>query len=149
MIRSLKFFYNLVSKEDINWILSGSFSLVLQGVDIKANDIDIVTDKEGAQRIDNILSKYCTKPLEYSSTSEFRSYYGHYMINGTKIDIMGEFQYMKKDGTWSDLRHKGDTFEKEFDGMRIKFLTLKEELKEYEELSRTEKVKKIKERLMI
>jgi hypothetical protein len=147
MIESLKTFYNLVSKENIDWILSGSFSLVIQGVDVKANDIDIVTDKKGAEQLDQLLSKYRTKALEYSSTSEFRSYYSHYLINGVKIDVMGNFQYMKKDGLWSNSRHKGITHEIEFEGMHLTLFSLEEELKEYEELGRMDKVKKIREKL--
>jgi hypothetical protein len=147
MIESLKTFYNLVSKENIDWILSGSFSLVIQGVDVKANDIDIVTDKKCAEQLDQLLSKYRTKALEYSSTSQYRSHYAHYLINGVKIDVMGDFQYMKKDGLWSDLRHNGITHEIEFKGMNLTLFILEEELKEYEELGRMDKVKKIREKL--
>ena len=135
--------------ENIDWILSGSYSLFIQGVDIEANDIDIVTNKVGAIKLDSLLSKYCIKPLEYSSTSEFRSYYGNYLIEGTKIDIMGEFQYMQKNGNWSKLRHMCNTFNNDFENMKLKLFPLEEELKEYEELGRVEKVNKIKEKLMI
>jgi hypothetical protein len=143
----LKLFYDKVFDKDIFWILSGSTSLLIQGVDIKPGDIDIVTDKEGADNIDKILSEYRIQKPEYSSTEEFRSYYGKYIINGIKIDLVGEFQYKKKDRSWSNLRHEEKFFKKDYNGMTLMLLPLEEELKEYEELDRLEKVRKIKEKL--
>jgi hypothetical protein len=149
IIEVLKVFYEQVSNKDIFWILSGTTSLYIQGVDIKANDIDIVADKDGVDSLDKILSEYCIQKPEYSSTEEYRSYYGQYILNGIKIDLVGEFQYKKKDGSWSDLRHRQKYFRKEYDGMSLLLLYLEEELKEYEELDKVEKVKKIKKRLEI
>lgn len=147
IIEVLKIFYDKVSEEEIFWILSGSTSLYIQGVNIKPNDIDIITDKEGAKSLGKILSEYCIEKPEYSSTEEYRSYYGQYIINGVKVDLVGNFQYRMKDGSWSDLKHKERYFEKEYGGMLLKLLPLEKELDEYEELGREDKVRRIKKRL--
>jgi len=145
----LKIFYDQVSDKEIFWILSGSTSLYIQGVDILANDIDIITDEKGVKSLDKILSEYCIQKPEYSSTEEYCSYYGQYIINGVKIDLVGNFQYKMKDGSWSELRPKKKYFEKEYNGMSLLLLPLEVELKEYEELGKLNKVRKIKERLGI
>jgi hypothetical protein len=146
---NLKLFYDKVNDQKIFWILSGSTSLFIQRVDIIPNDIDIVTNKDGVDSIDKILSDYCIQKPNYSSTKEYRSYYGKYLLNGIKVDLVGEFQYKKKDGTWSEFRHTLEYFQKDYNGMSLLLLPLEEELKEYEELDKVEKVKKIKKRLEI
>jgi len=146
IFKALKIFYDIVSKKNIFWILSGSTSLVIQGVDVKINDdIDILTDKKEAQQIDQLLSNYRIKPLKFSTTDKYQSYYGIYKINNITIDIMGEFQYRKKDGSWSKPNHNSKTINKKYKGMLLRLLTLEQELKEYKEMGRIEKAKKIKQ----
>lgn len=123
--------------------------MYIQGVDILPKDIDIITDKKGVESLDKLLSEYCIQKPEYSSTEEYRSYYGQYIINSVKIDLVGNFQYKMKDGSRSKLRSKKKYFEKEYNGMLLFLLPLEEELKEYEELGKLNKVRKINERLGI
>jgi hypothetical protein len=44
-----KIVYNKLKDHKINFMIVGSTSLILQGIDVKANDIDIITDKKGAE----------------------------------------------------------------------------------------------------
>jgi len=90
---ALKIIYDRIQSQDIFWILSGSASLAIQGVDVQINDdIDIATDKKGAQKIDKLLSGFRIKKPDYSSTNRYRSYFGVYKIGDVKVEVMGEFQ---------------------------------------------------------
>lgn len=124
-------------------ILSGSTSLAFQSVEVEVHDIDIVTDKLGAKTLDTLLRSYCTKPLEYSSTGTYRSWYGKYRFNDCDIDIMGEFQYRLKDGTWSQPNHLHPLHHLDYHGASIPLLSLEQELQEYDNVGRLDKVAKI------
>lgn len=146
IIDKLKFFYDKVKDQDIHWILSGSTSLVVQEVDVPINnDIDILTDREGSRKIDELLANYRVQSPAYSETEKYRSYFGIYDIDGTKIEVMGEFEYLLKDGSWSTPNQNNEVIVREYGGMHLPLLTLTQELREYENLARTEKVEKIKE----
>jgi hypothetical protein len=101
-------------------------------------------NKEDIYKANNILKKYATKPLEYSSNGKYRSHYGTYMINNVHIDLVAEFQYIKRDGKWSEIVpiDKYNVFE--FKEMELKLLPLELELKEYYETKRMDKYQKIK-----
>lgn len=71
----------------------GSTSLAMLGVDVEVNDVDILTNKYGAEQLDLLLSKYRIKKLEHSEIGRIRSYFGIYSINGIKVEIMGDLQH--------------------------------------------------------
>ncbi|MDA3837167.1 MAG: hypothetical protein PF542_06110 [Nanoarchaeota archaeon] len=146
IISALKTFYDKINNKQILWILTGSTSLVIQGVDIKINDdIDILTDKQGSEKIDILLADFRIKKPDYSSTDKYKSYFGIYQIGNVKLEVMGEFQYKMNDGYWSHPNHLNVFFIKEFEGMKLAMLRLDQELQEYENMGRPNKVDKIKE----
>lgn len=145
---TLKEFYNIINDAGVMWILSGSASLVLQGVDVEVHDdIDILTDEEGALRIATLLAGRTIKASEFSNTDIYRSHFGVYEFDGIKVEVMGEFQYRLKDGSWSRPNQENEIIYLEFQDMKLPLLTLEQELIEYENLERHDKVKKIKARL--
>ncbi len=149
IINALKVFYNLVENKNINWILSGSTSLIIQGVDVPIKeDIDILTDKKGAFEIDQLLSKYRIQPPNLSQTDKYKSYYGIYNVEGVQAEIMGDFQYKQKDHTWSKLFNFTDNTTIKYKNMNLLVLTLNQELVEYTNTERFDKVKAIKEKLI-
>ncbi len=145
ILNVLKKFVQLIDGKKIPWVLSGSTSLVIQGVDVVIkNDIDILTTKEGSKQINISLAEYKIKESEYSSTDKYQSFFGIYKIDSVSIDVMGEFQYRLKDGSWSEPNQNHKIFIKEFQGMSLPLLSLKQELVEYDNMGKTEKVEKIK-----
>lgn len=146
LARNLRTFQKIMQlvPADTLLILSGSTSLVLQGVDLEVHDIDIVTDEQGAKVLDNLLKDYCIKPLEYSGTDTYRSWYGKYQLDGCDVDVMGEFQYKLKNGNWSQPNHLHQIFHLDYQGVFIPVLSLAQEIQEYENVGRTDKVAKIK-----
>ena len=122
--------YYLFDTHHIFWILSGSMSLKIQGVDVEPRDIDILTDKTNVGKIDHILSDYRVQAPAYSSTETYRSYYGIYKIDNVKVEIMGEFQYRLIDGSWSIPNQQKKIVEIKFDEMILPVLALERELQE-------------------
>jgi len=145
ILLALKTFYDIVKTKNINWVLSGSTSLVIQGVDVTINnDIDILTDKAGAEILDNLLAQYRVKPMKYSETDKYKSYFGIYRLDGIQLEVMGEFQYLLKNGSWSEPNQNNEIIFKDFLEMRLPLLKLEQELVEYDNLDKIDKVNKIK-----
>jgi len=80
LIDALKQIARDLSTHKIKWVLVGSLSLALQGVRIDPKDIDILTDKEGALKLNKIWEKYKIKNVEFGETDRFRSYFGKFKI---------------------------------------------------------------------
>jgi hypothetical protein len=144
----LKIVYKKLKGSGALWILSGSTSLAIQGVEIVPNDIDVLTDKAGVPKIYELFEKHCLQaPTLATATEEYRSYYGIYKIGKVKLDVCGEFQYRLKNGDWSIPNHLHKIIWKDYEGMHLPLLTLEQEFKEYANLDKSDKVFKIKKAL--
>ncbi|MHA1557143.1 MAG: nucleotidyltransferase domain-containing protein [Candidatus Heimdallarchaeota archaeon] len=93
-------FLKRISKTEIEWVLVGSTNLALQGIDIQAKDIDIVTTKDGADKIGELFKKNLTKEMEYSEAERFKSYFGKLEIKDIKFEIMAELSYKSEKDNW-------------------------------------------------
>jgi len=146
----LKIIHKKLDKK-VKWIVSGSTSLFLQGIKLKASDIDIMTTKEGAFKICEILKDYEIKPIKFGKTKNISSYWGQLKIKNIKIDVMGEFSE-RIGGKWvnvSKQRLKSHGFVK-LGNIKIPVSKLEHHLKSYKIMRRKkdiEKIKKIEEKL--
>jgi len=133
----------LFCDEKIDWILSGSTALALYGLDVEVHDIDLIVQKKDLDKISKLFEKYTTRQIMYLQSDEvkMRSYWGTYMIDGVELDIISEIEH-KVDDVWKTL-DVDTTIEIEFEGMKIKMLTLEAEHEEYTALGRIEKANKI------
>lgn len=73
-----------------NYAIRGTTSLILQGLDFKQDDIDILCDEETAKYLN----------LEYSESKQFKSYYGKLADN---VEIYGNWQIKNNKGDWSEI----------------------------------------------
>jgi len=131
----------------IKWMLAGTTGLALQGVEISPNDIDILTDKEGAFQINELLKEYEVKPIKFRRSKIFESYFGKFKINGVEIDVMGNLR-VKLDNGW--VLVKLDSNVVEMKEMEFYVYPLHKALKAYKILERKKdsiRVQKIKEAL--
>ena len=134
-----------LNNTSINWALTGSFGFALQGMPVKPNDIDIQTDKEGAYEIERHFSEFITKRVIFSSTERIRSHFGELMIDGIKVEIMGDIQKRLDNGSWEnpvDLEHHKRVVEVE--GMQIPVLSLEYEYQAYLKLGRVDKAEMLR-----
>ncbi|MGM0686862.1 MAG: nucleotidyltransferase domain-containing protein [Promethearchaeati archaeon] len=68
IVRALKEVALLLYGHKVKWLVVGSTSLALQGVDVEPEDIDIICSKEDAFEIGRILKKYETQSVVFGRT---------------------------------------------------------------------------------
>jgi hypothetical protein len=151
ILEALELISEKLKDKKIKWVVSGSTSLLLQGIVEKANDIDIMTNKEGAFRISKILRDYEIKPVKFSRTKIIKSYWGKLKIGDKEVDIMGEFSE-RIGNTWVNIsRQRLKSYEiKKIGNIEVPVTTLESHLSSYKVLRRKkdlEKIKKIEESL--
>lgn len=134
-----------LNNTSLNWVVNGSLGFALQGVPVEPNDIDIQTDKRGAYEIERHFSEFVTKRVAFSSTERIRSYFGELIVNGIKVEIMGDIQKSLEDGSWEnpvDLEHHKRVVEVE--GMQVPVLSLEYEYQAYLKLGRVDKAEMLR-----
>ena len=144
-LKALRKIYVRLNNTSINWAVTGSFGFALQGLPVEPNDIDIQTDREGACEIEHHFSEFMTKRVTFSSTENIRSYFGELMIDGIKVEIMGDIQKQLADGSWENpvnLKHHKKVLE--IEGMQIPVLSLEYEYQAYMNLGRIEKAEMLR-----
>jgi len=150
IIKALKLIESKLRGSGVRWVLAGSVSLVLQGVDVKPNDIDILTDEKGAFEINRILKDYEVKPVRFCRSKIFQSYLGEFEIEGVKVEVMGGLKEFVK-GEWRSLSQRLSTSRIiEIEGIRLPVSQLEDQLRSYQVLGRrkdSSKVRKIEEAL--
>ena len=90
-IETVKEIYKKLKNTDINWAIFGSTNLLMQGLEVEPNDIDILTDEVGAYKIENIFEENITRPVKFSSDGKVQSHYGDLKISGVLVQIVGDF----------------------------------------------------------
>ena len=145
MLEVLRFLSQELRKANVRWVLEGSLSLALQGVHTEPRDIDILTDRQGAFKTNEILKKYEEKQVEYSENDKLASYLGIFKINDVKVEVKGA--YKEKEGDqWVKLSNR---LEKpriiEVDGFRVPVTPLEEQLVSYKRSTRRGDIEKIHE----
>ncbi|MGV3489099.1 MAG: nucleotidyltransferase domain-containing protein [Tuberibacillus sp.] len=122
------------------WVLTGSLAFAYQGLPVTPNDIDIQTDRAGAYEIEQCLSDFIVRHVVFSESGSARSYFGGCQINGVKVEIIGDIEKLKSDGTWSkppDLK----TLRRfvRYDDIDIPVLPLEYESEAYRQMGRVDK----------
>jgi hypothetical protein len=101
--KALRVISRVLKDRDIfEWVLVGSTSLALQGVDMDPEDIDILADKKGAYEIAELLREYEIQPVIFSRSELFASHFGKFNIQGVHVEIMGDLEILT-DGSWINV----------------------------------------------
>jgi hypothetical protein len=141
----LRKIYNRLIDNQVNWVITGSLGMALQGMDVKVHDIDIQTNKDGAYDLEGIFREYQVKPVSYSQSERIRSYLGMLEIDGIKIEIMGDIQKLLDDNMWEEpvMVENHRCWVENYE-MRIPVLSMEYEYQAYLELGRNEKAEMIR-----
>ena len=130
----------------INWVVTGSLGMALQGVLVQVHDIDIQTDKDGAYEIERRFPKYMIKPVGYSVSERIRSHFGALEIDGIKVEIMGDVQKHLGNQSWEEpVKVERYRCWVEIDGMRVPVLSLEYEYQAYLKLGRGDKAETLRD----
>jgi hypothetical protein len=132
--------------QPVNWAITASCGLALQGVPVRVRDIDLATDRSGAYRLAQLFAAEVTHPVQLSSVETVRSHYGAFALEGYTFEIIGDSQYRHADGGWdAPLDFTPHKHFVRVDGMSLPVLTLEFEVESYARLGRSEKVKLLAE----
>jgi hypothetical protein len=130
-MQALKLLFGMLETSSVHWVLAGSFSLALQGIAVDPRDIDLMTDRRGAFRINAILKNYEKKKVEYSETENARSFFGVFEIEGVNVEVMGDYEE-KQGNKWVSLSKRlVNPRIIKVDGMRIPVSPLEDQLISY------------------
>jgi hypothetical protein len=87
--------------EGVEWAVSGSLALALYGLPVVPKDIDLQTDRAGADAIARLLGAYQVYPPGlHLGVRLMRSYLGQYRVEGVVVEVMGDLEYQSVNGSW-------------------------------------------------
>jgi len=144
-LKVLRKIYTQLNDGKVNWVVTGSLGFALQDVPTEVHDIDIQTDKAGAYEIERRFSEFVLRKVAFSSAEKICSRFGVLMIDGIKVEIMGDIRKRLEDGTWEEPvaleQHKRFI---EVEGMHIPVLSLEYEYQAYSKLSRIDRAEMLR-----
>jgi hypothetical protein len=85
---------------DVTWVLTGSLSLALQGVETAVHDVDVQTDVAGAHEVQRLFADYVIRPVALTEDGVVRSHLGALQIDGVEVDVIGDIQTRVPGGPW-------------------------------------------------
>lgn len=94
--------YDTLAGSTVNWVLTGSLSFAIRGMSFNVHDIDIQTDKTGAYEMEKIFAAKSYKKVTFVTGDMIRSHFGQLRINGVIVEIMGDIQKRRPDGSWEE-----------------------------------------------
>ncbi len=142
--RALKTIIERVKDHKINWAVVGSTNLCIQGVNVTPNDIDILTDKEGALLLNELLEDFAVTPVSWSETKRFKSWFGVFNIHGCKVEVMGDLHSRVPEGDlWSETAGFSARVTVSYRGLKVPAISLRREYETYLKLGRTKKAEMI------
>jgi hypothetical protein len=124
---------------ELRWVLTGSASLRLQGVDIPVHDLDIQTDLESISAIEQRLADCMQTAVHLWESPGMRSWDGKAAIEGIQVELLANIAHRMQDGSWSTFTDFSRTIWVDMQGLSIPTFPLEDELLAYEAMGRAEK----------
>ncbi|MCG7406434.1 hypothetical protein MH117_03320 [Paenibacillus sp. ACRRX] len=94
---------------DIRWLLGGSCSLLLQGVELEQppRDIDIYADSQQAEQLHKIWQGASIDTPEWDESPIYRSLLSHYSCDHNAVELVGEFSVRTDWCTYQTVINEG------------------------------------------
>jgi len=112
-----------------NWCIVGSTGLVLQGIEIRTEQIEIITDTAGAKKLRGFLSHFKKSDVEDDLSSTMSSEVELYQIDGITVKVLSNLKVKVNEG-WVrllELITKKEVFD--FNGYDMVIPSLADQLK--------------------
>lgn len=136
----LRKLYERLEGTSINWALTGSLGMVLQGVPLaEVHDIDVQTDVVGAYALAELFAEYVTQPVAPVHSEKMCSHWGKLEIDGVLVEVLGDIQKPGPDGEFSGPRLEQIRCWTLVEGMRVPVLDLHHEEQAYRRMGRIAK----------
>jgi hypothetical protein len=144
----LRTLYQRLNRTDINWAITGSLCFALQGVPMnEIHDIDLQSDAASAYEIERLFADNVIRKVELSSAHNIRSHFGALLIDGVKVELMGDVEKRLNEASdWEgpvDLKRVKHYVQ--VDEMRVPVLDLEYEYQAYLKMGRTAKAKVLRD----
>lgn len=144
-LEALRQICELMQGSPVDWAVTGSLGMVLQGMELPVHDIDLQTDEDGAYEIERRLSAFVVKPVLFKGSERMRSRLGKLAIDGIQVELMGAIQKRLPDGSWEPpvqvAEHRRWV---ELDGLKIPVLDLEYEAEAYHLMEREDRAAEIR-----
>jgi hypothetical protein len=129
----------------LTWAFTGSLNLVLWGFELEPQDIDLETDRFGAEQFDHLHADKAVWSLHLRESEIMRSYFGRYDFDGTQVEVMGDCQYHLADGSWTSPRPLEKRIRRvNRQGLLLPLLNLEDEFENCRLMGRLEKAERIR-----
>lgn len=143
-IHVLRLIIERVGDATVDWALTGSTGMAVQGMPCDVHDIDIQTDRAGAYQLGDLLEDFVVVPVRHLESASIRSYLGEYEVLGVQVEIMGAIEKLVA-GTWEPPVDVGEHRRwQDLDGLVLPVLDLEYEVEAYTKMDRTEKAEKLR-----
>ncbi|WP_211269505.1 hypothetical protein [Paenibacillus glacialis] len=115
------------------WLVGGSCSLLLQGVEVFSppRDIDLYADMNSVKTLHTRMEQWSTDKQVLNKSGLYSSILSHYQLNDTQIELVGDFRVTAK-GSQYTVEVEGRLHpyapEIELDGIPMKLMPLSHEL---------------------
>ncbi len=130
----------------VEWAITGSLGMALQGMPLDVHDIDLQSDLLGALEIQRRFADCSSRPVVFSAKQRIRSYLGALLIEGVVVEIIGHMQKRLDNGNWEPPVRVGDhRLWIERLGMRLPVLSLEYEYGAYTLMGRLERARVIRD----
>jgi hypothetical protein len=128
----------------LTWAFTGSLNLLLWGFDLQPHDIDLETDRFGAEQIDQRYAGNALWALHLRESEIMQSWFARYDLDGVQLEVMGDCRYHLPDGGWVIPRPLGERIRRRtWEGLNLPLLDLKDEVEICRWLGRLEKAERI------
>lgn len=124
-----------------NWFIIGSSALILSGIDIGVDDIDLLTSTDDASFLKEIWKEKIYKTYQPKQGDMFRSNFGRFKFSEMDAEVMGNLE-VNKNGIWEKLV-VNQFNEISVGNLKVKIPTLKEQKRIFEYFGREKDLKKV------
>lgn len=130
--------------EGKQYAIRGTASLVLQGIAMNVDDIDIICDKTTALFCNKLTGESLTEKVEFKRSERFESYFGKFKVFDILVEVMGDWRIKKANGTWTSPFNASNRKQIELEGKKVWVTTIEEELLMFAAMGRWNAYWKIK-----
>lgn len=137
--RALKILLNTIPPQKFGWVLTGSASLRLQGVDVPVHDLDLECPSQEIRRIEKELAEFIITPVDVWESERIRSLDGKVQIGEVEVELIADLEVRKEYGRWNRLIAFGQKTWLKWQGCKVPVFPLQVEADFYQRMGRDEK----------
>lgn len=142
IVQVLRVICPILNDARVEWAVSGSLALALHGLPVVPKDVDIQTDRVGAEQMTQLLTEYLVYPPGmHLGVRLVRSYLAQYKIHDMVVEVMGNLEFQTLNGRWlpaPDFHQKRQVID--YLGLSIPIVSLEYLLEFYTQLQRPGRV---------